>query len=150
MNFELIIDPEALAEIFYLPQEKVNDLQNAGAAELKEIILSNFGEEGVDRPEVWGSLSDRYAKRIGRSHATLYLTGEEATKVGAESGLLYDSTQLSTSEENGGAYAMVFNDCAYAERMQSLYPFFPFTPDGEITSESYNRVIAAMQSELER
>lgn len=150
MTFELTIDTNDLAEIFYLPQEKVNAIQNAGAAELLETVRSNFGQEGVDRPEPWGSLTDRYAKRVGRSYATLYLDGEEASKLNQVSGLLFDSNQLSTSEENGGQYAMVFNDCVYAEKQQSQYPFFPFTPDGEVTSDSYNRVIAAMQTELER
>lgn len=47
----------------------------AVGARFKLLTLRNFSQSGLDRPEPWPPLSKRYAKRVKRSHATLYKTG---------------------------------------------------------------------------
>lgn len=39
------------------------------------IVMANFGSAGFDRPWAWPPLSPAYAKRVGRTFATLYVTG---------------------------------------------------------------------------
>lgn len=75
-------------------------VQSAMADAMYGIVMGNFGESGLMRPWEWQALSSAYAKRVGRTYATLYVTGalkstvtkssdSEAGRVGmANSGLV--------------------------------------------------------------
>ncbi len=55
-------------------------IQQAMGEMFKDIVMSNFGPTGIDRPAPWPPLSDRsaigraYIRKVGRSFATLYET----------------------------------------------------------------------------
>lgn len=49
--------------------------QEAMADVFHGVVLANFGSIGFDRPHDWQPLSPKYAKRVGRQFATLYVTG---------------------------------------------------------------------------
>ena len=56
-------------------------VQAAMAEQYLEVVQSNFGATGLDRPWPWEPLSDRsavgkaYIKKVGRTYATLFETG---------------------------------------------------------------------------
>src|SRR5690348_8741597 len=60
---------------YLYPGEKERVLRAVGA-KFKLLSIGNFGRTGTDRPEPWKSLSPKYAKKVGRSEATLELSGE--------------------------------------------------------------------------
>lgn len=64
------------------------------AAMFYAVVLSNFGPTGFDRPWEWAPLSESYAKRVGRTFATLYVTGA------------LRSTIAATADENAGLVSM--------------------------------------------
>lgn len=39
------------------------------------VVLNNFGSSGPLRPFDWQPLSEKYARKVGRTFATLYVTG---------------------------------------------------------------------------
>lgn len=49
--------------------------QSAMADAFYNVVMANFGSVGFDRPHDWQSLSERYARTVGRSFATLLVTG---------------------------------------------------------------------------
>lgn len=40
-----------------------------------EIVMANFGIVGPDRPNAWDALSPLYAQKVGRTYATLHVSG---------------------------------------------------------------------------
>ena len=48
------------------------------------IVLNNFGSSGPMRPLGWQKLSPKYAKKVGRDFATLYVTGQLKETVKAD------------------------------------------------------------------
>lgn len=49
-----------------------------------EVTRENFGESSPNRPNDWAPLSKKYAKQVGRTYATLYVTGDLYDSVHAE------------------------------------------------------------------
>jgi hypothetical protein len=50
-------------------------VQAAMADAMEGIVLANFGSQGFMRPWDWQPLSAKYAKKVGRTYATLFVTG---------------------------------------------------------------------------
>jgi hypothetical protein len=148
MHFELDIktlDIDFSHEIF--EQVKI-PIQAAMAGRFAEICRENIGSAfGAHRASDWTDLTDKYAKRVGRTEATLFLTPAEAAKIGGESGKLFNSIQVDPYPQEA---AVVFSDCEYAAVQQKTRPFFPMTPDGEITPYAKDEVTRAAQNELDR
>lgn len=101
-------------------------VQEAMALRLKQLVQDNLGIVGRDRPKEWAPLNKRYAKRVMRPYATLYVSG-----------------QLSRSIKHASYpdYAIVYQDyadCPYGEVHQDgegkmpERPFFPIV-NGELT-----------------
>ena len=111
------------------------------AGRFREIVMENFGETGTDRPEEWPALSPKYAKRVGREEATLFVTGT-----------LMNSVEIDPYNPDA---AVVSTKCSYAmahqygEGNMPKRPFFPMT-DLELTPYAEQQVMEAAQHEAER
>lgn len=133
-------------------EEVKQPVQGAMAEKYFEIVRSNFGQFGVDRPIEWAPLSDRsaigreYIKKVGRTYATLFVTGQMESSVGFEA-----------NEERGRVF--VDNSiCDYAVQHQDgdpsrnlpPRPFFPLENDGSTTQFTQEKVTEAAREELNR
>lgn len=61
------------------------EVQGAMADAFYEVVMGNFGTLGFDRPWDWAPLSPAYARKVGRSYATLFVTGALKDSVKHES-----------------------------------------------------------------
>jgi phage gpG-like protein len=101
--------------------------QDAMADRVYEIVDSNIGDTGKFRPHEWAALSEKYAKRVGRTHATLHLTGElrssvDMAKGSPEASAVFTNSPIAVYHQNG------------TEKMPDR-PFFPIA-NGEVTDEA--------------
>lgn len=124
-------------------------LMAAMAEQCRDIVMSNFGPTGVDRPYPWAPLSNRapyfYAQQVGRPFATLYETGAMAGAVRTTNELDHSRVSLSDS------------DCPYATKHHfgdfshnlPIRRVFPLTMDDQVTEYTKDAVLAAAIMELE-
>jgi phage gpG-like protein len=121
--------------------------QAAMAEKFFEITRENFGDNGVDRPIEWPALGFKYAMRVGREHATLFLTGE-----------LEASIQIDSSNPD---FAEVFTENEYAAAHQlgtqqlPARPFFPIVGDmqlesAQLTNFAQEEVLKAAQQAIDK
>ena len=151
MIIEATIDPSAVAQLSRDMQDELEfaamGMQAAMAAAYVDVIAGNLGESGVDRPFAWAPLSPAYAKKVGRTHATLYVTGELARAVKVDDSLAQHST-VSVSDEDC-PYA-VAHQYGYPPRNLPARPYFPFDPQtGETTPFTLELVQQAAEAALE-
>ena len=114
------------------------------AREFYEITASNIGTIGAARPSEWPPLSPRYAKRVGRSHATMLLTGEMFRSIRVSA--TQDAGQISTTNPYAAAHQ-------YGEAPQPLRPFMPMTGtqgNERLTPYAEKRLIDVAQAELRK
>ena len=151
MIIEATIDPNEVAALSREMQDELQfaamSMQAAMAAAYADVIAGNLGDRGVDRPFPWAPLSPGYARKVGRSHATLYVTGEMARAVKVDDSLGDHST-----------VSMDSNDCPYGVAHQYGYPprnlparpYFPFDPTtGRTTPFTLELVQQAAEAALE-
>lgn len=136
-----LIDGPSSANRIFDRSARDSILRKMGAA-LKLDTVSNFGITGTDRPSPWKPLSKRYAKRVGRTHATLDLTGAlmRSLRVGQPDG---DSITVSTDDPKAAYHQN-------GEGNNPLRPFFPLLPSGQLTPRAMRRVETAAQLETQR
>jgi len=157
MNVELNIDSAAFEQSVMAEFARVKvSCQFKMAEAFQDMAIKNLGDATgeQDRPIKWDGLKEKYAKRIGRSHATLYLDPAEAAIVRAESGKLMESIVIS---QNNADAAVVSSDCEYAVTHQDgdisrnipARPFFPII-NGEVTSYTTAKCLEACKAEMER
>ena len=152
MIIEANIDPSAVAALSRDMQDELEfaamGMQAAMAAAYVDVVAGNLGATGVDRPFAWAPLSPAYARKMGRTYATLYVTGALAQAVKVDNSLAQHST-VSVSDD----------DCAYACAHQYGYPphnlparpYFPFDPTtGETTPFTLDLVQQAAQDALDQ
>ena len=125
-------------------------MQMAMGEQMRDIVMSNFGATGVDRPEPWPPLSDRseigrrYIHKVGRNYATLY-----------ESGFMAGCVRT-TDEFEGAVVSLSDSDVPYATRHHNGDPWhnlpqrrvFPIRNDGSMTEFSKDAVIEAAKQQL--
>ena len=139
MNFELQIDGDAIQrageEMF---QSLRQPMQAAMAEKFYEITRNNFGMSGEDRPTEWPPLSERYAKKVDRDYATLFVSGD-----------LEASINWSAANQE---YSEVWSDSPLATVHQwgegrcPARPFMPILKSGELTEYARLQVTdAALQ-----
>jgi phage gpG-like protein len=148
---EAIIDPNEVAALTQDMRDELQfaamSMQAAMAAAYVDVIAGNLGDSGVDRPFAWPPLSPAYAKKVGRSHATLYVTGELARAVKTDNSLGNHST-VSVSDDDC-PYA-VAHQYGYPPRNLPARPYFPFDPQtGETTPFTLELVQQAAEAALE-
>jgi hypothetical protein len=125
--------------------------QDAMSEQYLQIVQSNFGPTGIDRPWPWDQLSDRsaigraYIKKVGRTYATLY-----------ETGALFNNS-LSRDSSNPDAATVTMRDTSaapYATRHHyGAWPLpprrvFPMRADGSVTADTGKAVTDAAQQAI--
>lgn len=79
MNLTLDISSSDLASLESSVLTRVEALrqpvQSAMADAVYGIVEANFGSQGFMRPWDWQPLSQKYARKVGRTFATLFVTG---------------------------------------------------------------------------
>lgn len=101
--------------------------------------MENFGASGVDRPWAWAPLSPAYAKKVGRSYATLVVTGALRNSV------------KKTEGQDCAVVSMSDSDVPYATRHHRgsgnlpARRVFPLNEDGSPTAGVQEAVAAAAQ-----
>lgn len=118
MRVTFQLDPSQLSRgiVATLGGSHRRQILGAMAAKFKWLTLQNFGDAGTSRPRQWPPLSPAYSKRVGRSHATLFLTSA-----------LFRSIQLRVTDD----FAQVFTVSDYGEAHQwgnGRLPARPFMP----------------------
>ena len=107
-----------------------NGVQLKMAERMKKITQDNLGIFGVDRPIEWAELSPSYARKVGRTYATLLVTGK-----------LRDAIKVDTANGAEGVKVAASNDdVPYARAHQLGYPpnnlparpYFPMDRSGTV------------------
>lgn len=108
-----------------------------------DLVQGNFGVAGVDRPMYWAPLSPAYARKVGRTYATLDLTGNlrSAIMIGGSEG---ESVTVSVSDSDV-PYATVHQ--MGGVRMPKR-PYFPVDDDGDVLPYTASEVVAAASKAL--
>lgn len=138
-------DAAAFADSIYEQFESVRqDVQGAMGECFFEIVRSNFGKFGIDRPISWIPLTPDYAKRVGRDYATLFV-----------SGALESAIQLDNSEPDFCRVSVSDDDVPYATVHQfgggnnvPARPYFPIDSAGYPTPYAQGEVTNAAMSAL--
>jgi phage gpG-like protein len=156
MSYELSIPASSMTQfenrLATRLEEVKQPVQGAMAEKYFEIVRSNFGQFGVDRPIEWAPLSDRseigraYIRKVGRTYATLFVTGK-----------LESSVSFDANEDRGRVYVdnsvcdyAVENQYGNPARNLPPRPFFPLTENGETSEFTQEKVTEAARGELER
>ena len=146
MTVTLDIDTSAFASSLEAEFARVKvPCQAAMADAFAGVVDANFGaagNAGQDRPIEWENLrSKKYAKRVGRTHATLELDGDLRSSVwvlpDAE-----DAAIVETSHFYAGTHQFGDPSRNIAER-----PFFPIIGD-EVTPFTTDKCVAACAEKL--
>lgn len=98
-------------------------VENEMAGRYRQVVAANFGASGIDRPSPWPALSPGYAKKVGRSYATLLVGGAllQAVRVDGNKVSVSDAeVPYATSHQFGGSRAVA-------------RPYFPMNDDGSPT-----------------
>lgn len=149
MNYELTVSSQSLqkyeAGLIQRLATIQQPVQGAMAERFFEIVRSNFGDVGVDRPADWAPLSPKYAKRVGRDHATLFVTGR------LEAAVKMENTQ------EAGRVSISDSDVPYATVHQygggnniPARPYFPIDNAGNPTTFTQAQVEDAARDEFQR
>lgn len=137
MTFSFSIDSASLAQMGADLEARFSAVQPQVEAWMAgryyQVVMSNFGPTGIDRPWAWRPLSQKYAEIVGRTYATLLLSPAEATKLGAVPGLLMQSVHL-----DGSTVSMSDEDCPYAFKHHAgqevpARRVFPMDTQGNVT-----------------
>jgi phage gpG-like protein len=98
---------------------------------LLDVVYSNFGATGMARPIPWPMLSPAYAKKVGRTYATLEVTGALKGSLGVDNSnfdfvrvFATDATPYSTVHQYGGGNNI------------PARPYFPMDSDNELTPQA--------------
>jgi len=114
--------------------------------EFFNIVHSNFGQNGVDRPKTWPALSAKYARRVGRGYATLYRRGR--LKASGRLFVMGDKAVI----EFGGPSAPYAEAHQFGTTHLSARPFFPIKGSFEtveLTDYTKRRLEQAVQRILD-
>ena len=126
-------------------------VHEAMARRCKEVVIGNFGIAGVDRPWSWQPLTPEYAKKVKRTIATLFVSGDmqEAVdiRVGVNRGQVYlsdDVIPYATAHHDGNPKGNRSHPGLPARRV------FPITGGGNVLPYTVSQVKEAAIKELER
>lgn len=118
----------------------------AMADQFRQCTHDNLGSAGVFRPHQWKALSPSYARKVGRTYATLFVSGILKAAIKAR------------ANEDHGSVSVSKADCEYSlahqfgvpERNLPDRPYFPIRKDGEIVRAVVDLVIKSAQLAIRR
>lgn len=120
-------------------------INRAMAMRFQEIWRDNFGPFGLDRPE-WGpgasQLSAKYAKKVGRNIATLWLTGALRDSI-MMGGFEADSVELTSGSPYAAAHQFGYGNLPKR-------PHCPIDENGNAMPFTLEQVILSAQRALEQ
>jgi phage gpG-like protein len=150
MNIEATIDEASLKSAtdgVTRDFEKLQvPVQNAMAEKFFQIVRLNFGNFGIDRPIEWPPLSPAYAKKVGREHATLFVSGALEAAVKTDSSPESSRVYVSDSDVS---YA-TSHQWGVPSRNLPARPFFPVDAQGDVTPFTFQEVQQSAQDEVAR
>ena len=112
-----------------------SDVQLAMGIAFEDVVRRNFGQIGVDRPLAWVPLSPAYARKVGRTFATLEVTGALKAAVRVDnSNLDFAKVYASNSDV---PYAVVHQQ---GGKHMPQRPYFPMDDNGEVTDYAASQV----------
>jgi phage gpG-like protein len=132
---------DAFDQIAKRLQEAKGAVQQKMASVFREAVWSNFG--GAERFVVapYAPLSPSYARKVGRSYATLEVSGK-----------LKGAIYTGISDEDAATVSVEGIDYAashqFGNKNMPRRPFFPLTEDGEVLSEVEEIVTQAARDEM--
>lgn len=122
-----------------------SDAQLAMGEAYEQVVLNNFGPFGVDRPWPWAPLSPAYAKKVGRTYATLLVSGAMRQQLRVDNDSP-DACVVSMSDD-GVPYATVHHhgnpDGNAGHPGLPARRVFPMRDDGSPTEYARQRVFDA-------
>lgn len=121
-------------------------VEQAMAERFFEIVRSNFGPSGVDRPQDWNPLSPPYAKKVRRDYATLFVTGRLEAGVKMETTPEFSRVFISDSDVS---YASA-QQWGEGEHNLPARPYFPIDQSGNLTPFSQAEVEMAARDAMAR
>jgi len=147
MNVTININIEVNVNVFLGPViERLESIrqpvQSAMADAYCGVVLENFGASGVDRPWAWAPLSPSYAKKVGRSYATLVVSGALKNSVKKTDGRECSTVSMSDS------------DVSYATRHHHgggnlpARRVFPIREDGSSTPGVVEAIVGVAQQKV--
>lgn len=143
----LDMDDRMLAESIVAGLHSIRQqVQGAMGEKFFEVVRSNFGVVGVDRPLAWVPLSSEYARKVKRPFATLYVTGalESAVKFDNSSPL-----QATVSVSDGDVPYATVHQFGGGNNIPAR-PYFPVTTAGDVTEFTSELCRAAAEEEIRR
>ena len=102
-----------------------------------DIVKSNIGDSGPAREIEWAPLVPWYAKKVGRSHATLRVTGE----------LLASIKPVQNTVEANSSYAAAHQEGVLSKNLPRR-PFFPMKANNDPTEYAQNAMQNAAADKL--
>lgn len=127
-----------------------SDVNLAMADAYAKLVDSNFGAVGVARSETWPPLSPKYADKVGRSYATLEVSGLLRSVVRVDNSDLEQSTVSVSKDEC--VYALIHQVGGWTGRGLRSYiparPYFPMYENGMPTDIAEREVIQAARTAL--
>jgi len=144
----ITIDPGDLATFARETERTVEEArlaaQTAMANTYWQIVQDNLGDIGRDRPIEWVDLSPKYAKRVGRAHATLLETGRLAANILTD---FSDPAGFVISSSNARVlYATIHQT---GGKKMPARPYFPMDEDGNTTPYTEAAVREAAREALQ-
>lgn len=144
------VTPRMLKQARSLAPDNRRRILLAMGAILRDGTIRNIGNSGPDRPNSWPQLSAAYAKRIGRSHATLIMTAAERAREGKATGLPHMRDRISVSSVTPDK-ATVTADITYASKHQlnrPRRPYFPVKSNNQPTDKMGRSLISTLRAML--
>jgi len=133
-------------------QEARPDALRAMRDRFYDIVVNNFGIAGAERPWSWHELSPEYAEKVGRTYATLEVTGALKASL-MKGGVEGESTTVSMSDADR-PYATAHHDGSpKGNRKHPGLPgrrVFPIEEDGSIMPWTQGEVQQAALDALAR
>lgn len=140
MNIRYSLDEKKfandLSEIF---EEVKTPVEKAMAVRFEDAVRANFGFIGFERPNEWADLSPEYARRVGRTVATLEVTGAMKAQLRSEENVVKITNDVVT-------YATFHESGTSKMPKRALFPM----EDGECMPKTLELVMNAAQNELRR
>lgn len=106
------------------------------------VVMANFGSTGFDRPWGWKELSPAYAKRVGRTFATLYVTGALQDSVGVDVTETGGVVSMGAGNRGDVPYALAHH-YGHPQKNLPARRVFPMRKDGSTTEATKALVLEA-------
>ena len=115
------------------------------------IIMANFGIAGPERPWAWEPLSYEYAKKMGRTYATLEVSGALKASI-MQGGYEGDSTTIAMSDSAVPYATRHHHGVPEGNRKHPGLPgrrVFPIDEQGEVLAWTRSEVVDAARQALQ-